>query len=185
MKTGLVLIDIQNDYFKGGNMELFEAEKAAAQAKKVLDLFRSNNWLIFYIKHVNMNKNGTFFIPETPGVDIYKDVYPKNQEPVIIKHAPDSFFQTELKKKLEEENVGNLVICGMMTHMCIDTTVRAARNFGYNVTLIEDACTTRDLIWNENKIPASTVQKTFMAALNGAFADIKTADEWIKEKTNR
>ena len=181
MNIGLVLVDIQNDYFKGGKAELFQPEKAAYQAKKILSFFRSNNLPVFHVKHVNITKNAAFFIPETMGVDIYKDVYPQDGEAVIIKHTPDSFFETSLRSRLEDRNISHLVVCGMMTHMCIDTTVRSARNLDYSVTLIEDACTTMDLIWKDNKIPAVTVHETFMAALNGTFAEIQTADEWIKK----
>ena len=135
---------------------------------------------VFHIQHISTSKEAGFFIRGTSGVDIYNEVCPIEQELVITKHTPDSFFQTRLKKTLEDNNISHLVICGMMTHMCIDTTVRAARNFGYNVTLIEDACTTKDLVWGKNIIPASTVQRTFMASLNKTFADIMTADQWIK-----
>lgn len=181
MNIGLVLVDIQNDYFKGGKSELFQPEKAASQAKKILSFFRNNNLPVFHVKHVNTKKNAAFFIPETMGVDIYKDVYPQDGEAVIIKHTPDSFFETSLRNELEDRNISHLVVCGMMTHMCIDTTVRSAKNFNYSVTVIEDACTTKDLIWNENKIPAFKVHETFMASLNGMFAEIQTADEWIKK----
>ena len=183
MKTGLVLVDIQNDYFKGGKYELFEPEKAVLNAKKILDFFRNNKMPIFYVKHINTNEKSTFFIQGTDGTNIYKDVCPEEGEKIIIKHTPDSFFQTNLQNELKSEKITELVVCGMMTHMCIDTTVRAARNFGYNVTLIEDACACRDLIWNEEKISALIVQKTFMASLNGTFADIKIADKWIEENS--
>ncbi|MGN0143724.1 MAG: isochorismatase family protein, partial [Clostridium sp.] len=136
---------------------------------------------VFYVKHVNIRKNVAFFIPKTSGIDIYKDVYPQDDEDVIIKHTPDSFFETSLRSKLADKNISHLVVCGMMTHMCIDTTVRSAKNFDYAVTLIEDACTTMDLIWKDNKIPAATVHETFMSALNGTFAEIQTADEWIEK----
>lgn len=183
MKMGLILIDIQNDYFKGGKNELFQPEEAGLKAKKVLSFFREKSLPVLHIQHISMGKEAGFFIPETYGVEIYKEVYPKEEELVIIKHNPDSFFQTKLKKSLEDKSITHLVICGMMTHMCVDTTIRAARNFGYNVTLIEDACATKDLVWAENIIPASTVQRTFMASLNTTFANRMTADQWIKEQS--
>ena len=62
--------------------------------------------------------------------------------------------------------------CGMMTHMCVDTTVRAAMDHGYSVKLAADACATKDLEINGEIIPAETVQKTFIAALKGVFATI-------------
>lgn len=66
--------------------------------------------------------------------------------------------------------------------MCIDTTVRAAVNYGYSVELIEDACATRDLKWNRNTVKAEQVQNAFMAALDGSFAKVLKADAWIKEQ---
>ena len=155
MNIGLVLVDIQNDYFKGGRAELFNPEKAADEAEKILYFFRRKNWPVFYIKHVNIENKRGFLIAGTSGVDIYKGVYPLDNEPVIIKHTPDSFFCTRLRSELEQNQVSHLVVCGMMSHMCIDTTVRAAKNFDYTVTVIENACTTRDLVWNEKKISAS------------------------------
>ncbi len=102
-------------------------------------------------------------------------------EEIIIKHRPDSFLGTNLKEKLEEKSVDAFVVCGMMTHMCIDTTVRAAGNYGYSVTLIEDACATRDLVWGGITVLAEQVQTAYMAALDGTFARVLKADAWIKE----
>lgn len=67
----------------------------------------------------------------------------------------------------------------MMSHMCIDTSVRAARNHGYDITLLHDACATRDLSWNGKTIPAATVHEAFMAALHGAFADVRTTGDFL------
>ena len=64
-------------------------------------------------------------------------------------------------------------------HMCIDTSVRAARNHGYDITLLHDACATRDLSWNGKTIPAATVHEAFMAALHGAFADVRTTGDFL------
>ena len=60
----------------------------------------------------------------------------------------------------------------MMTHMCVDTTVRAAMDYGYQVKLVADACATMDLKRNGETIPAEIVHKTFIAALDGVFATI-------------
>lgn len=185
MKIGLVLIDIQNDYFKGGRNELYHSEEAAVQAGKILSFFRKNNLPVFHVQHVSTKEGAGFFLPYTTGVEIYEGVYPEKYEKVIIKHTPDSFLQTELQKSLDSLEISDLVICGMMTHMCVDTTVRAAKKLRYNVTLIEDACATKDLIYNNKEvIPATTVQKTFIASLDKAFEDITTADKWISEQSD-
>ena len=99
---------------------------------------------------------------------------------MIVKHYPNSFYETELQDKLREKEVADLVVCGMMTHMCVDTTVRAAKDYGYKVTLISDGCTTKELEWDGVNIPASTVQSVYLASLNQKFADIVTSTAFFK-----
>jgi nicotinamidase-related amidase len=180
MNVGLVLVDIQNDYFKGGKYELVAPEQAVIQVNKILKFFRECNWPIYHVRHINQDPDAAFFIPGTAGVDFYKACLPLDGEEIIIKHRPDSFFDTDLKEKLDEKGIDTLVVCGMMTHMCIDTTVRSACNLGYSVDLIEDAVATRDLIWRGITVPAEQVHYAYMAALNGKFAKVQKADEWIE-----
>ena len=61
---------------------------------------------------------------------------------------------------------------GMMTHMCVDTTVRAAMDYGYEVVVVADACAIMNLEYNGETISAEIVQKTFLAALDGVFASV-------------
>ncbi|SEH85103.1 isochorismatase-like [Akkermansia glycaniphila] len=183
MNPGLLLIDIQNDYFTGGKWELHRAEQAAAQASGILDRFRSRNLPVFHIQHINLKEGAPFFVPNTPGAEIHRQVAPVPGETLIVKHAPDSFFQTDLHLQLERRHIGHLVVCGMMTHMCVDTTVRAAKNYGYGITLIEDACATKDLLWHGASLAAPAVQAVFMAALNGTFAEISTAGTWLDRES--
>ncbi|NCB50885.1 MAG: cysteine hydrolase [Clostridia bacterium] len=185
MKTGLILVDIQNDYFKGGRNELVNPEPAATQAKKILTFFRRQGWPIYHVRHISENPGAEFFIPDTAGADFYGETRPLNGEEIIIKHKPDSFLGTSLKEKLEGNFIDELVVCGMMTHMCIDTTVRAAGSHGYSVTLIEDACATKDLKWGDAVVSAGQVQNAYMAALNGSFANVIKADAWINKHEQR
>lgn len=182
MKQALILVDIQNDYFKGGRHELVSPEQATFQAKKILTFFREQGWPIFHVRHISTSPKAKFFLPDTEGSEFYKDIYPLVGEQIIIKNRPNSFLETCLKEKLDESDIDMLIICGMMTHMCIDTTVRAAVNYGYSVELIEDACATRDLQWNGNTVKAEQVQNAFMASLDGSFAKVFKADAWIKEQ---
>lgn len=181
MKKGLVLVDIQNDYFKGGNNELNKPEKAAEQANKILTFFRQKNWPVFHVRHINTKPNTTFFIPNTVGAEFYIKTCPIEGEEIFEKNVPNSFVGTKLNEKLTKKGVDSLVVCGMMTHMCIDTTVRAAVDYGYPVELIEDACATRDLLWRENVISADQIHNTYMASLNGIFAKVINVADWMKE----
>ncbi|NMC57011.1 MAG: cysteine hydrolase [Eubacteriaceae bacterium] len=183
MKNALVLIDIQNDYFIGGKNELYLTKEAAENASKVLNYFRNANLPIFHIKHIS-GANAAFFLPDTYGAEINDIVAPMNDEKVIVKHAPNAFLKTNLADELRKQEISNLIICGMMSHMCIDTTVRAAMDNGFTVTLLEDACTTKNLIWGDDKIPAQTVQKTIMASLNGVFAKVTKTDKFLESSKN-
>jgi nicotinamidase-related amidase len=109
-------------------------------------------------------------------------VKPKNGEKVIIKHYPNSFRETELFDHLKKGNITDLVICGMMTQMCVDSTVRAAKDFGFNIIVIGDACATKDLEVNGETVKAEQVQVAFLAALNYFYATVRTAEEYLNEK---
>lgn len=178
MKKALLIIDVQNDYFPHGKCELYKSEIALNAIKDLLNHFREKNLPVFYVQHIS-NEHAAFFVPKTDGVSIHKDIAPLKAEKVIVKHYPNSFYETSLQSELTKFSVTDLVICGMMTHMCIDTTVRAAKDYGYKITLISDACATKDLEWNGVNIPAEIVQNTFMASLNQKFACITTIAEFF------
>jgi nicotinamidase-related amidase len=99
----------------------------------------------------------------------------------IIKHFPNSFRETELLDYLSINGVENLVICGMMTHMCVDATTRAAKDFGFNCTLIGDACTTKDLDINGETVKAKDVHNGFLAALNYFYSTVITTKEYLNK----
>lgn len=177
MKSALIIIDIQNDYFPGGNCELHNPGKALLHAGQVLAEFRTRGLPVHFIQHVSLEPDAAFFLPDTKGVELHRSLAPRADETIFVKHYPNAFLQTGLSDELLRKGIHHLVICGMMSHICIDTTVRAAQNYGFSVTLLEDACATKNLVWNGAAIPAETVHDVFMASLNGTFASVvKTAD---------
>jgi nicotinamidase-related amidase len=179
MKPTLLLIDIQNDYFPGGKMELSEMEEACCNAKKLLTNFRKNNLPVIFIQHLATKPNASFFISGTSGAEIHETIHPLENESVIIKHFPNSFRETNLHQHLQNLNQTDLVICGAMSHMCIDSTTRAAADLGYSIKLIADACATCDLVFDEQKVTAANVQIAYMAALNGTFAQVYSTDKYL------
>lgn len=179
MKKALLVIDIQNDYFEGGTAELFEPIPAMENAKKLINLFHQKNEPVIYIQHINTYEGADFFLPNSDGNKIYSKIQPLSDDPVFIKHAPDSFLSDGLAEYLKENGIEELVVCGMMSHMCVDTTVRSANAKGYVVTLLEDACTTMDLEWQGQRYPAKTVHQIYMASLDGVFASVMKTDEYI------
>ena len=185
MKTALLLIDIQNDYFENGTMALVGSDKASENTKLILERYRANHQTIIHIQHIATSPNTTFFRPNTTGAETNNNVKPLNNEKVIVKHYPNSFRDTELADYLKSKNISNLVICGMMTHMCVDATTRAAKDMGYDIVLIGDACATKDQEINGQKVKAEEVQKSFLAALNYYYSTVLTTQQYLEIQTKQ
>ena len=172
MTTALVLVDLQNDYFPGGTMELVGAEVAVARAAALLQAFRRRSLPVFHVQHIATRPGATFFLPGSAGAEIHAAVAPAAGEPVVTKHFPNAFRETTLLQGLRGVEAKNVVFAGMMTHMCIDSTTRAAADLGFACSLAHDACATRDLSFNGSRVAAETVQTAYLGALNGSFAKV-------------
>jgi nicotinamidase-related amidase len=181
MKTALILIDIQNDYFPGGKMELRGSVEASACAKRLLSFFRETKRHVIHIQHINIRPGSTFFLPATDGVEIHKNVAPLPGETVVQKNFPNSFRDTALLGHLEKDGIKDLVIAGMMTHMCVDSTTRAAFDYGFKCTVVADACATRSLSFGSSVIPADHVNGAFLAALSAVYATVVNTEDFISD----
>lgn len=181
MYRGLVIVDLQNDYFPGGKMELFNIETAAENARILLNKFRKSKSPVIHIQHISLPPNAFFFLPDTEGSQLNERVSPDDGETVLVKHYPNSFRDTALFEILRTLHIHNIVICGAMSHMCIDATTRAAFDLGFDCIVAEDACATMDLFFNNKIIKASEVHASFMAALSYPYAKVVSTKEIIKE----
>jgi nicotinamidase-related amidase len=179
MNTALLIIDLQNDYFPGGKMELVGIDNAAGNAGKLLNHFRNKRLPVFHIQHISVKPTATFFLPDTDGVEINDIVRPSGDEKIIVKNYPNSFRGTILEEELKNSRITNLIICGAMSHMCIDATARAAFDLGFSCTVIHDACTTRDLIFGDERVCASKVHASFMSALGYVYAKVISSEEYL------
>jgi len=184
MKQALLIIDIQNDYFEKGAMTLVGSDQAGKNAGLILSKFRTDHLPVIHIQHIALNPGATFFLPGTSGAEIHQQVRPEEQEKVIVKHYPNSFRETGLFDYLKTNGITDLVICGMMTHMCVDATVRAAKDLGFNSILIGDACATKDQEILGKKVKAQDVQNSFLASLNYFYASVITAKQFIHSDDN-
>ena len=179
MKSALILIDIQNDYFPGGAMELTGMTQAAAQAREVLFACRQARRPIFHIQNLALGPDAAFFQPNTVGVEIHESVRPFAGEALIQKHYPNAFRETGLLEALKNARAEEVIICGAMSHMCIDATTRAAFDYGFKCTVIHDACATRDLAFEGLTIPAAHVHGAFMAALGMRYARVMSLEKFL------
>ena len=178
MKQALILIDIQNDYFPGGKMTLVGIEKAANNAKKLLDKCREAKLPVFHVQHISKRPDASFFLPDTKGVKLHESVDPLPGEIVVQKSYPNSFRDTALLNHLNSADIKSVIICGAMSHMCVDATTRAAFDLGFSCVVIEDACATRDLQHKGKVIEAEKVHAAFMAALAGLYAKVISLNDF-------
>lgn len=171
VKTALLIIDIQNFYFPGDGPGLVNAEAASLAAKQVLQIFREKNLLVVHVRHKSAK-----------GFEIHKNVAPLSSEKVITKEAVNSFQGTDLLEYLRSNNVNRLVIIGMQTQMCLEAGVRAAKDFGFECLVVQDACATRDLKFGDKTVKAEDVQTAVFATLSdGRYAKVISLEE-LKEK---
>jgi nicotinamidase-related amidase len=178
MKTALLVIDIQKDYFSGGKMELVNPLEAGKKAYSLLQCFREHGGHHVHIQHISLKPDASFFVRGTEGSDIHDVTAHFEGEPIVYKHYPNSFRETNLLEMLKEWGAERVIITGMMTHMCVDATARAAADFGFQLWIAEDACATRDLEFNGTIVSADHVHKAFMAALR-SYGQVMTSEQVI------
>lgn len=185
MNTALLLIEIQNDYFPNGRIPLEKSLEATAKAQAVLQACRDKKRPVIHVQHISTQPDAASLLPCTKGADFYTSVQPIKGETIIKKHYPNSFKDTTLLNHLIKNQINHLVICGMMTHMTIDATVRAAADLGFSCTVLADACTARQLEFNNTTIPAQSVHFSFLAALQPQYATVLATDEYLSRTGSR
>jgi nicotinamidase-related amidase len=178
-RQALVVIDVQNDYFPGGKWEQAGMEAAGDNVHALLAHFRSSRAPVIHIRHEFASAEAPFFVPGSAGAAIHGKAAPVQGEPVLLKHHINSFRDTPLLETLKLREVEEVVICGAMSHMCVDACTRAANDFGFSVTVIHDACASRDLEFNGVHVPAAHAHAAFMAALGFAYARMSSTRQFI------
>ncbi|MFJ3486894.1 cysteine hydrolase family protein [Pseudomonas sp. NPDC090202] len=178
-KSALIVIDIQNDYFPDGKWPLVGIDAASDNAAKIIQATRDAGELVVHIRHEFLNPEAPFFNVGSKGAEIHPKVINRPDETVVLKHYVNSFRETELKQVLDGHGIDEVVIIGAMSHMCVDGTTRAAADLGYKVTVVHDACASRDLEFNGTRVPAAQVHAAFMAALGFAYAQMVTTEAFL------
>jgi nicotinamidase-related amidase len=176
--AALIVIDIQAFYFPGGKVPLVDPEAAAENAAKVIAAFRAAGRPVIHVQHLPKDVD----TPDPTGIQeqyrISPEVLPKEGEVVIGKHYANSFRDTDLLEILRGLGVERVVIVGMQTHMCVEAAVRAAADYGFDVTVIDDACATRDLTFDGTTVPAAQVHAAALAAMESSYATVVPTDEF-------
>lgn len=175
--TALLIIDVQNGMFVKDN-PVFNSENIIFNLKQLLANARSNNTSIFYIQH--NAPIGRTLEPGTENWNIYPEIDPSSDDIIIQKTTPDSFYKTNLHEELKKQNIEQLVLTGIQSEVCVDTTCRMAFSLGYKVTLVTDAHST----WDSSELSAQQIINHHNTVLRW-FAETKeTKDIKFKNKNS-
>ncbi len=185
MNTALLLLEFQNDYFPNGRISLEKSLEACTKAETILHASREKKISIIHVQHISTHPDATYLLPCTKGAEFYSAVQPLKNETVIKKHYPNSFKDTGLLNHLIKNQINHLVVCGMMTQMSVDATVRAAYDLGFSCTVLSDACAARQLEFNHNVISAQQVHYAFLAALQPTYATIMSSEDFLQKSGAR
>ena len=169
-KEALLIIDIQEFYFVEGKSQLVNPEFASEKAALILQNFRMKNKPVIHIQHASSENS-----------DIHLNVVPVGNEKVITKHYVNSYKETDLLEYLKQNEIANIVICGMMTHVCVEAAARASADYGFKVTVISDACATRDVIYNSDTVLSNDVHNSTLATIQSYYGTIMTSEEYLKK----
>ena len=170
-KTALVVIDTQVGMFEGtGVPPVPDGERLLRNVETLIQRARDAGSTVVHVRHAG--GPGHPLEGGTKGWPIHPRVAPADGEPVVDKETPDSFLNTTLREELESRGIGRLVLAGMQTEYCVDTTCRRASGLGYEVALASDAHGTR----GAGRLSAEDVVSHHNEVLGG-FAEVVPAAE--------
>ncbi len=169
-KTALLIIDVQECNFADAE-PVYRGSELLANINTLVTRARAAGVLVIYVQHCG--EKGAIDEPGTAGWEIHAAVHPVKGDIIIRKHHPDAFQDTDLRDELESRSVRKLVIAGIQTEYCVDTTCRRAYSLGYNVTLVTDAHST----WDSDQLSAAQIIAHHNEVLGGWFAELKETDE--------
>ena len=178
-KRAIIVVDLQNEYLATGKLPLVGIDAATANAVRVIADARSKGVPVLHVRHESASSDAPIFVPGSDGVRIMAAIAPIGTEPVIVKNHVNSFRDTDLKQQLEARGIEDVVVVGAMSHMCVDAVVRASADMGYAVTVLHDACATRDLAFNGVVAPAAQVHAAMMASFEFGYGRVVATDAYL------
>ncbi|MGN6467778.1 MAG: cysteine hydrolase family protein [Rhizobiaceae bacterium] len=185
-RTALILIDVQQAFVereKAG--ERRNNPDALANIVRLLTTFRERGMAIFHVRHASTEPD-SLLRPGRSGYQPIAEARELDGEPMLVKHVNAAFIGTDLEKRLRQGGIETLVIAGITTNHCVETTARMAGNLDFDVRLVSDACYTFDRVGFDGKLEsAEAIHRMTLSNLNGEFAKIETTDSVLADLSGR
>ncbi|MNC15706.1 Streptothricin hydrolase [compost metagenome] len=167
--TALLIIDVQEAMFSYPDMKLHDEEGVTGRIVSLLNKARNAGTPVVYIQHTEDQE----YTKGTPTWEISRHVTPQEGELIVEKPTWDAFHRTPLHEELQQRGITDLVICGMQSEFCVDTTCRRAYSLGYNSVLVEDAHSTFD----NGSLRGESIVKHHNSVLGGRFVRLRKEQE--------
>lgn len=191
--TALIVIDVQESFRQRPSWQAISNPRIVADVNRLVDAARSRGDLVVWVLHAEPG-SGTVFDPASGYVQPIDGLSPRDGEPVLTKNAHNAFTTTNLQLLLTLNGVREVVVCGIRTEQCCETTARLASDLGYQVVFVTEATATtplphRDLgeqaplaeiLADPRTLSSADVITRTEYALAGRFATIATIDEVVR-----
>jgi nicotinamidase-related amidase len=190
MTRALLVIDVQESFRQGPLWPAISNPAIAADVARLVDGARANGDLVVWVLHTEPG-SGTPFDPASGHVRYLEPLSPRAGEPQLTKTSHNAFTTTNLQQLLTERGITEVIVCGIRTEQCCETTARVASDLGYRVTFVTEATATsaiahreapqgrtvEELLADPRTLPVGAVIERTEYALAGRFATIATIKE--------
>lgn len=189
-KRALIVIDVQESFRQRPIWAASSNPEIAKQVARLAETFRANGEQIVWVLHEEPG-SGTVFDPALGFVRLFEGLVPADGEPILRKTSHNAFTTTNLQQRLVEAGIGEVVVCGIRTEQCVETTARVAADLGYAVTFVIDATATNpiehrdapegrsieEILADPRTLGVDEILARTEYALSGRFATIATVEE--------
>ncbi|MFD0489975.1 nicotinamidase-related amidase [Saccharopolyspora erythraea NRRL 2338] len=190
MNRALLVIDVQESFRQRPNWAAISEPRIAEQVDRLVRMARDAGDLVVWVLHTEPG-TGNVFDPESGFVRLLDDLRPQPGEPVLTKTSHNAFTTTNLQQTLTAHGIRELVVCGIRTEQCCETTARVASDYGYAITFAVDATATQpiphwdapadrplaEVLADPRTLGTDEIIARTRYALAGRFATIATVDE--------
>ncbi|MBE5105568.1 cysteine hydrolase [Bacillus thuringiensis] len=179
-RIALIIIDVQKAFhlpYWGERNNLLAEENM----RSLLEEWRKRKLPVFHIQHVNKENVQSMFYQQAETVNFKEEVKPLSGEVVIQKSVNSAFIGTNLEEQLREQKCNTVVIVGLTTNHCVETTTRMAGNLGFTTYVVSDATATFNRTGPDGtEYSAEDIHNMTLVNLHDEFATIVTTKEGLK-----
>jgi nicotinamidase-related amidase len=175
MTTALLVIDVQESFRARPDWEQVDNPRLGEQVERLVSATRRKGDTVFWVLHSEPGTGGVFD-PELGHVRVFDELSPDPEEPLVVKTTANAFTTTGLQQQLVQRGIGAVVVCGIRTDQCCETTARVASDLGFDVTFVTDATTTSGV---DGLSAREIIERTERVLAAREFATIATTDELV------